>query len=74
MKLLQQQEGEDEEMDTPTTSTDCCGRDCAKVLTSQCHDNNKRETKTQTKTKTKQRQIQKPPHPLTALTDTVQRC
>ena len=40
-----------------TTSTDCCGRDCAKVLTSQCHifkDNTKRETQTQTKTKTKQ--------------------
>ena len=28
---LQQQEGEEEDMDTPTTSTDCCGRDCAKV-------------------------------------------
>ena len=29
----QQREGEEEmEMDTPTTSTDCCGRDCAKVL------------------------------------------
>merc|ERR550534_453056 len=27
----QQQEGEEEDMDTPTTSTDCCGRDCAKL-------------------------------------------
>ena len=35
---LQQQEGEEEDMDTPTTSTDCCGRDCAKVKFSICNE------------------------------------